>query len=90
MKSSIVIIPDSSVFCMDQTDELMLMCNESMALQLSRFDSGADLCSYLRDVVLIVYYLGEAKLRTSTGPFLSQKLYSKGEDANVGMLPVVD
>lgn len=62
-----------------------------MALQLSRFDRGTDLCSYLREVVLIVvYYLGGANLRTSTGPFLSQKLYSKGEDANVGMFPVAD
>lgn len=62
-----------------------------MALQLSRFDRDTDLCSYLREVVLIVvYYLGGANLRTSTGPFLSQKLYSKGEDANVGMFPVAD
>ena len=76
---------------MDQTDELMLTWNESMALQLSRFDSDSDLCNYLRDVVLIiVYYLGEANLRTSTGPLLSQKLYSKGEDANVGMFPVAN
>lgn len=37
---------DSSIFCMDHTDELMLMWNESMALQLSG-DSGTDLCSYL-------------------------------------------